>query len=136
MTTPRPTSKVLTELRNLVDSDRGRHRLHINPGESMWACVSVRNTGLDPYVQVVPDPGVPSGHGWYETVSPRRWREYQVLVGGRVAVTFAEWAPVGAERYDVGCHVGTLVSLTDREAVVDSGGDRFYLPWITLEAAP
>ncbi len=133
---PRPNHVVLTELCDLVDSDRGRHRLHVNPADSMWIAISVGRPTLSPYVQVVPDPAVPSGHGWYETVPPERWRELQSLVGQRVKATFAEWAPVGADHHDVGCHVGTLVRLTDREAVVDLGGDgRRYLPWITLEAA-
>ncbi len=123
-----PTSDLLDECRERTRM-RPKLRLHVNPDSAMWITMSVANTGLDGDVQVVPDLAVePAGRGWLEEIDPQRWRQMLGWVGTnrRVHVTDARRGRI----------TGTLVSLDDREAVVDLGGDDHrYVYWISIEEA-
>ncbi len=129
-TTPdlRPTSDLLAELRDQARF-KPKLRLHVNPDSAMWIMVSVQNTGLSDEVAVIPDPAVePAGRGWIEEIPPDRWRQMLgwVGTGQRVHVTDAQ----------LGRITGTLVSLDDREAVVDLGDDdQRYVYWASIEEA-
>ncbi len=122
----RSTSDLLDELRDRAQF-RPKLRLHVNPDSAMWISMSVQNTGLSGDVVVVPDPTVqPAGKGWVEEIDAQRWRRMLgwVGTGQRVHVADAE----------LGRITGVLVSLDDREAVVDLGGDdRRYVYWASIE---
>lgn len=128
-TTPelRPTLGLLAELRDRVRF-RPKLRLHVNDNGAMYTVMSVSHAKLDDDVVVIPDPDVPTGQGWIEEIPTDRWRQMLGWVGTdrRVHVTDAK----------LGRITGVLVSLDDREAVVDLGGDdQRYVYWASIEEA-
>ncbi len=123
----RPTSDLLAELRDRAKL-KPRMRLHVNGGGAMYTVMSVSHAGLDGDVAVIPDPDVPTGQAWVEEIPTDRWRQMLGWVGTdqRVHVTDAK----------LGRITGTLVSLDDREAVVDLGDDdQRYVYWASIEEA-
>jgi hypothetical protein len=123
-TEQRSNSDLLAELRQGV-LDLPRQRLHVHPESAMWISISVQQTGLSPYVQVVPDPACPEiGKGWIEEQTTERWRELRSIVGQR--------ATVRSEA--LGALTGVLLALDHAQARLDlGGGDVRYLRWITID---
>lgn len=124
--THRPTSDLLSELRQAV-KDLPRLRLHVHPDSAMWIAISVQNTGMSPYVQVVPDVDCPElGRGWVETLTVDQWREMRSLVGQLATVT----------DHRLGALTGTLLSLDHDEAKLDLGADDVrFLRWVAIAPA-
>ncbi len=119
----RSNSELLEGLRDHVQG-LPRHRLHVHPGDAMWIAISVQQTGLSPYVQVVPDPACPElGKGWVEEQTAEQWRQLRCLVGQRVTI----------RSEPLGTLTGVLLKLDHHQAELDlGGGDVRYLRWIAI----
>lgn len=122
-TEPRSNSDLLGDLRESV-LNLPRQRLHVHPDSAMWISISVQQTGLSPYVQVVPDPACSEvGKGWIEEQTAEHWRELRSLVGNRVTVRDGT----------LGALTGVLLALDHGEARLDLGGDVRYLRWVSID---